>query len=92
MEVATYTSRAHREGTWWIVQCEEVPGANSEMKQLNEAAEAQREAIAYVSEIPVKSIEVRVMAAITPRGRSRDRRYARNLLPTHQNTAGEIFS
>ncbi len=66
MEVTTYTSRAHREGAWWIVQCDEVPGAMSQVKRLNEAAEAQREAIAWVAEVPAESVEVRIVAAITP--------------------------
>ncbi len=38
----------------------------SQVKRLNEAAEAQREAIAWVAEVPAESVEVRIVAAITP--------------------------
>jgi len=64
--MTVYTSRAHREGEWWIAQCEEVPGAISQVKRLNEAPEAQREAIAFVADVEPETVEVWIVAAVTP--------------------------
>lgn len=64
MEVTTYTSRAHREGGWWIIQCDEVPGAISQVKRLNEAADAQREAIAFVLDVSTAVVDVHLVPTI----------------------------
>lgn len=66
MEVTTYTSRAHREGEWWIIQCDEAPGAISQVRRLNEAADAQREAIAFVLDVPAAEVDVRLVPTIEP--------------------------
>ncbi|MEV8212174.1 hypothetical protein [Leifsonia sp. NPDC077715] len=61
-----YTSHAERAGSWWVAQCDEVPGAISQVKRLNEVEAAQREAIAWVSGVPESSVDVHVVASITP--------------------------
>jgi predicted FMN-binding regulatory protein PaiB len=62
----TYTSQAHKEGRWWVVQNDQVPGAISQVTRLDQAAEAQREAIAFVADVPADSIEVLVRVSISP--------------------------
>ena len=62
----TYTSQAHKEGRWWVVQNDQVPGAISQVTRLDLAAEAQREAIAFVENIPANEIEVLVRVSISP--------------------------
>jgi len=62
----TYTSHARKEGRWWVVQNDQVPGAISQVTRLDKAAEAQREAIAFVEEIDAESIEVLVRVSISP--------------------------
>ncbi|NQX29241.1 hypothetical protein HQQ81_17995 [Microbacteriaceae bacterium VKM Ac-2854] len=61
-----YTSVAHREGRWWIVQCDQLPGALSQVTRLDKAEEAQREAIAFVAQISPSDVTVRVRASINP--------------------------
>jgi hypothetical protein len=56
----TYTSHAHKEGRWWIVQSDQAPGAISQVTRLDHAAEAQREAISFVEGVPPESIEIDV--------------------------------
>jgi hypothetical protein len=55
-----YTSHAHKSGDWWIVQCDQVPGAISQVAELHEAAFAQAEAIAFVLNVSATSIGVTV--------------------------------
>lgn len=62
----TYTSKAHKEGRWWIVQNDQHPGALSQVKRLDLAAEAQREAIAFVAGVPASSVDVAVRATVSP--------------------------
>ncbi|POH71407.1 transcriptional regulator [Cryobacterium zongtaii] len=66
MVAVTYTSQAHKEGRWWVVQNDQVPGAISQVTRLDQAAEAQREAIAFVEDISADSIEVLVRVSISP--------------------------
>ena len=54
----TYTSRAHRDGQWWVIQNDQVPGAISQVDRLDQAADAQREAIAFVAGVSAETIEV----------------------------------
>ncbi|MCU1577963.1 MAG: hypothetical protein JWP19_167 [Rhodoglobus sp.] len=61
-----YSSQAHKEGRWWIVQNDQHPGALSQVKRLDLAAEAQREAIAFVAGVPVSSVDVEVRATVSP--------------------------
>lgn len=53
-----YTSHARKEGDWWIVHNDQEPGAISQVAQLDQAIEAQREAIAFVADVPPESIDV----------------------------------
>lgn len=62
----TYTSHAHRENGWWIVQNDQHPGAISQVRRLDRAAEVQREAIAFVAGVPAASIDVSVRADLAP--------------------------
>lgn len=64
MAMTAYTSRAHREGSWWIAQCDEAPGAISQVKRLNEVTAAQREAIAFVLEVAAEDVTVRLVPTI----------------------------
>lgn len=61
-----YTSRAHKEGRWWIVQNDQAPGAISQVTRLDQAADAQREAIAFVEGVEASSVEVKVRVSISP--------------------------
>lgn len=54
-----YTATAVRSDGWWIVQCDQHPGALSQVRRLDQAAEAHREAIAFVAGVP--SAQVRVV-------------------------------
>jgi hypothetical protein len=56
-----YTSQAYKVGDWWTVQCDQVPGAISQVAKLDEASQAQREAIAFVLNVPTGSFGVEVI-------------------------------
>lgn len=62
----TYTSRAHREGNWWIVQNDQFPGAISQVRRLDLAADAQREAIAFVAEVDQDEVVVVIRVELEP--------------------------
>ena len=55
-----YTSQAYKDGDWWTVQCDQVPGAISQVAKLDEAGQAQMEAIAFVLNVPAGSFGVEV--------------------------------
>ena len=55
-----YTATAHREAGWWIVQCDQHPGALSQVRRLDQAAGVHREAIAFVVGVPADEVEVGV--------------------------------
>lgn len=59
-EVTRYTATAHRAAGWWIVQCDQHPGALSQVRRLDQAAEVHREAIAFVVGVPADEVEVEV--------------------------------
>ncbi len=59
MEV-NYTATATRDGRWWVVQCDQHPGALSQVTRLDQAAGHIREAIAFVAEVPEDEVEVEV--------------------------------
>jgi len=65
-EVTRYTATARRTDGWWIVQCDQHPGALSQVKRLDQAAEEHREAIAFVAEVPVDEVDVEVRPALPP--------------------------
>ncbi len=47
---ATFTAVFKQEGKWWLGYVEELPGANTQGKTLNEARENLKEAITLVLE------------------------------------------
>ena len=49
-----------------MVQCDQLPGALSQVRSLTKAAEVHREAIAFVSGQPADEIEVEVHAELAP--------------------------
>jgi DNA-directed RNA polymerase sigma subunit (sigma70/sigma32) len=55
-----FTSTARKDGRWWVVQCDQVPEALSQVARLDQAAEHQREAIAFVTELDEADIHVEV--------------------------------
>ena len=64
MAVTRYTVTAERGRRWWVLQCVEHPGAVSEVARLDQAADAMREAIAFVAQVDPADVEVDVRAAI----------------------------
>jgi hypothetical protein len=58
VKALTYTSQAHRDGEWWVIQNDQVPGAISQVARLDQAVDAQREAIAFVAGVLAESIDV----------------------------------
>lgn len=48
------------------MQCDQAPGALSEVKQLAQAADAIREAIAFVQNVPAQSVDVTVRTVFPP--------------------------
>jgi len=67
MVAVTYTSVAYQEADVWVVQNEQLPGAISQVTRLDSAELAQREAIAFVLDIPVEKVSVTIAARTTPR-------------------------
>jgi predicted RNase H-like HicB family nuclease len=65
-EVTRYTATARRCGGWWMVQCDQLPGALSQVRSLAKAAEVHREAIVFVSGQAADEIEVEVHAELPP--------------------------
>ncbi len=61
----TYTATATESEGWWTLQCVEVPGAISQVRELHQAESMIREAIAIVLGRPEAAIE---LAAITITG------------------------
>ncbi len=55
-----YAATARRVDGWWIVQCDQHPGALSQVRRLDQAVEVHREAIAFVAQVPIHDVEVRV--------------------------------
>lgn len=58
--MATYTVTARRTGDWWALEVPGVPGAHSQCKRLDQAADMAREAIAMVVDTDETDIEVEV--------------------------------
>lgn len=53
-----YTATARRDGQWWVVQCDQLPAAISQVRRLDRAAETHREAIAFVAGVAEADVEV----------------------------------
>ena len=47
---ATFTAVFHKEGKWWIGWVEELPGANTQGRTIEEARENLKEAVVLVLE------------------------------------------
>ena len=60
----TYHVTARREGRWWALRCDELPGVFSQVARLDKAADEVREAIAFVAEIPEDSFDVVVVPVL----------------------------
>jgi hypothetical protein len=58
VEVTTYTVTAERGQRRWSLQCDEVPGAISEVTRLDQAEDVMREAIAFVADVDEADVEV----------------------------------
>lgn len=54
----TYTVRAERAGRWWGLTVPDVPGVVSQVRNLKQAEEYAREAIAFVADIPEDSFDI----------------------------------
>ncbi len=62
-----YTATAERTSLgWWSVQCDQAPGALSQVEDLDDAVEFITEAIAYVEQIPEADVTVAVHVADLP--------------------------
>jgi hypothetical protein len=59
-----YTATARRDGPWWVVQCDQLPAAISQVRRLDQAPDIHREAIAFVAGIPADQVEVDVVADV----------------------------
>lgn len=59
-----YTATARRDGAWWVVQCDQLPAAISQVRRLDQAPNIHREAIAFVAGIPAEEVEVDVVADV----------------------------
>lgn len=55
-----YTATASRVDGWWIVQCDQHPGALSQVRRLDQTAEVHREAIAFVAHVSIADVQVDV--------------------------------
>lgn len=59
-----YTATARRDGSWWVVQCDQLPAAISQVRRLDQAGGIHQEAIAFVAGVPASEVEVEVMADV----------------------------
>jgi len=55
-----FTSTARRDGEGWVVQCDQFPGALSQVDTLEGAEVVHAEAVAFVVGIPQDTINVTV--------------------------------
>lgn len=53
-----FTSTATKDGRWWVVQCDQEPGALSQVARLDQAEAHQREAISMITDLAEAEIEV----------------------------------
>jgi len=58
MTTTTYTATAERSGKWWAVEVPDVPGAFTQGRNLKEAAEMAREAVALLLDVSEDEIEI----------------------------------
>ncbi|MEW1913779.1 type II toxin-antitoxin system HicB family antitoxin [Kitasatospora sp. NPDC085895] len=60
----TFTAVAERSGRWWAVTVPDVPGAITQGRNLKEAAEMAREAVALVLDVPEDQVVVDLRPAL----------------------------
>ncbi len=60
-----YTARAQRDGKWWAISVEELPGALSQVRRLDQAEAAAREVIALVLDVPEDGFDVVVVPELS---------------------------
>jgi hypothetical protein len=58
------TAKATRSGGWWAVEVPEVPGAFTQVKRLDQVAEAAAAAVADLAEVAVEDVEVELAPAL----------------------------
>lgn len=61
-----FTATARRDGRWWVVQCDQLPGALSQVARLEQAEVVHREAIAFVADVDESGVEVAVRPQLGP--------------------------
>jgi len=59
-----YHVTATRDGKWWALQCQEFPGALSQVTRLDQAPGMIREAIAFVAQVPEDSFDIEVIPVL----------------------------
>lgn len=64
--VTDYTATATRVDGWWMVQCDQHPGALSQVRRLDQAVDVHREAIAFVAGVAVEDVNVVVEPVLSP--------------------------
>lgn len=65
--MSDYTATAQRVGGgWWMVQCDQHPGALSQVRRLDKAPDEHREAIAFVTGEPAEQVHVTVVPRLEP--------------------------
>ncbi len=62
--MTAYTATARRGSRRWVVQCDQFPGALTEVTRLEQAAQYLTEAIAFVAQVPEDSVQVSVVPVI----------------------------
>jgi DNA-directed RNA polymerase specialized sigma subunit len=60
-----YTVRAQRDGKWWAISVEELPGALSQVRRLDQAEAMAREVIALVLDVPEDDFDVVVVPELS---------------------------
>lgn len=55
-----FTATARRDGEGWLLQCDQHPGAISQVDTLDGAADVHAEAVAFVAGLPQDTITVTI--------------------------------
>ena len=58
MTTVTVTAQRSEDRQWWVLQCEEHPGAIHQVQDLQADGDQIKGAIAWVSDIPEEEIEI----------------------------------
>ncbi len=60
------TAQATRSGGWWAVEVPDVPGAFTQVKRLDQVADAAAEAVADLLNVDIRDVEVEVLPVLAP--------------------------